>query len=210
MFFFYDGGSHKSGIYFIWNRHTNKGYVGQTRTSFKHRWDQHKRALLRRSAKPRSDTNKILKAEFFACLDILCNDKFLEFHVLEILEKPTIPKLSDRETYWISQYKKHKLPLYNSTKGGYGRMVSEETKKKISESKRGDKNPWFGKRLSAEHKQRMSFAHKGKTNSSEHNFHISQAHKGTKLSQETKNKIGKANSGHIHTEEHKRKIAEIN
>lgn len=54
-----------------------------------------------------------------------------------------------------------------------GRKRSDETKKKISDNKIGDKNPMFGKKHSEERKKQISEFHKGKV-----------------LSDETKKKIG--------------------
>ncbi len=44
----------------------------------------------------------------------------------------------------------------------YGRKLSEETKKKLSEAKLGDKNPNYGKHLSEETRQKMSLVRKGR------------------------------------------------
>lgn len=43
-----------------------------------------------------------------------------------------------------------------------GKHHSEETKKKISKSLRGENSPFYGKHLSKEHKKKMSESHKGK------------------------------------------------
>lgn len=44
---------------------------------------------------------------------------------------------------------------------GIGHPVSEETRKKIGDSHRGEKNPWYGKHLPAETRKKMSDARKG-------------------------------------------------
>jgi len=86
---------------------------------------------------------------------------------------------------------------YNLREGGGNGKMSEETKKKISvaqigkthteESKRkhsesikGDKHHNYGKTLSEEHKQKLSEAHLGKTLSDENKRKISEAMKGEK------------------------------
>ena len=54
---------------------------------------------------------------------------------------------------------------YNITAGGEGTNgwhPSDETKKKISESKIGENNYWYGKKLSDEHKNAISIGHIGK------------------------------------------------
>ena len=63
-----------------------------------------------------------------------------------------------------------------------GRTHSEETKKKLSELRTEAGNGMFGKKLSDEHKQKLS-----------------KAHKGFKHSEETKRKISKANKGKVNS-----------
>lgn len=57
----------------------------------------------------------------------------------------------------------------------FGHTVSEETRKVLSEAKKGAGNPNFGKKLSAETRSRMSAAQKGKPNRGPHTrFHTKQ------------------------------------
>lgn len=63
--------------------------------------------------------------------------------------------------------------------------MTEETKRKISEAKKG-------KKLSEEHKQKISNALKGKTFSEERNKKVSEALKGHTVSDETKKKLSEA------------------
>lgn len=55
---------------------------------------------------------------------------------------------------------------YNLSSGGEfpstGITLSEETRRKLSESKRGDKSPWYGKKFSEEHRRKMRESHLGK------------------------------------------------
>ena len=97
----------------------------------------------------------------------------------------------------------------------YGRKHSEEAKKKMSEaSKRIN--------LSEETRKRMSESTKGKNNSmygrkfsEEHRKKIGEANKGRKLSEESRKKIGKASSVRLkaywqaQTEEHKKKRGQM-
>ena len=73
----------------------------------------------------------------------------------------------------------------------HGNDMSEETKKKLSESHKGKISPIKGKHLSEETKHKISEAQKGKT-----------------LSDETKRKLSEAAKGKHHSEETKRKISE--
>lgn len=71
---------------------------------------------------------------------------------------------------------------------------SEETKKKISESHKGEKNYWYGKKFSEEHKRKMSLAKIGKPRagnpdnwklSKEEKEHLSLINKGKHYSPKT-------------------------
>lgn len=95
-----------------------------------------------------------------------------------------------------------------------GQKLSEETKRKISESKKG-KIPKFipsnkGKKFSEEHKRKMSEANKGigigRKHSEEAKRKMSIAHKGKKLSKETIEKIINNRKWYKHSEETKNKI----
>jgi len=78
-------------------------------------------------------------------------------------------------------------PLINFTNGGEGmsgHVCSEETKRKMSEARRGG------------------------THSEETRRKISEANKGKKLSEETRRKLSEAHRGKKHSEESKRKMSE--
>ena len=116
--------------------------------------------------------------------------------------------------------------LRNLTDGGDGaRGISEETKRKISKSKKGQKlseetkrklsKANKGKKLSRETKMKQSEAAKGENNpfygkkhSEETKEKISEANKGRKLSDEIKKKISEANKGRKLSEESKKKMSE--
>ena len=77
----------------------------------------------------------------------------------------------------------------------YGKHLSEETKKKISESLSGENHPNYGKHLSEETKSRI-----GRANSI--------ALSGKKLSEETKKRMSESHSGHSVSDETRRKISD--
>ena len=101
--------------------------------------------------------------------------------------------------------------LRNRTDGGEGSsgvIISEETRRKISEASKG-------RTLSEEHKRKLIEANKGKTHSEESKRKMSEAHKNP--SEETKRKMSEAkkgktpwNKGKTHSEETKRKLSEAN
>ena len=76
-----------------------------------------------------------------------------------------------------------------------GKNVSEETRKKMSESRKGENHPMFGKHLSTEHRKNLSEALKGKYLSAETRKKLSEARKGKHRSAETSKKIAEARKG---------------
>lgn len=96
-----------------------------------------------------------------------------------------------------------------------GKKMSDEQKKKISESRRGIKTPNRKKiTLTEEHKNNISKSCKGKEINEDTRKKLSESRKGKKLSDEIKDKIsenlkGNENAlGYKHTEDGKRKISE--
>ena len=95
-----------------------------------------------------------------------------------------------------------------------GKHFSEEHKEKISKTKKGKPSNRKGKKLgpfSEEHKRKLSEAHKGKYHSEEEKKKMSEARKGKHRSEETKRKMSEAQKGkHLgpSSEEWKKKISE--
>ena len=113
--------------------------------------------------------------------------------------------------------------LRNRTDGGEGAsgvLVSEETRKKLSEMRVGEKNPNYGKEMTEEQRQKISEKRKGIKLSEEHKDKIRQKmigntwNVGRKLSDETKQKVGEAQKGNQYmkgrklSDETKRKMSE--
>ena len=80
------------------------------------------------------------------------------------------------------------------------------TRKHISESKMG--HEYWGRPLTDEEKKKISEAHKGKTLSESHKKALSKAHKGKKLSKAHRQAVSEAKKGHPTSEETKQKIRE--
>lgn len=137
----------------------------------------------------------------------------------EILEYfPIKQEAFDAQEKYINQYNTLSPNGYNvSPKGGYGvsnSYLSEETKKKISESTKGRVGSNKGKKFSEETKKKMSNASKGKKKSENHKENLSISHIGQIAwnkgkhgiySSETLMKIGEASKGRKDSEETKRK-----
>jgi group I intron endonuclease len=84
-------------------------------------------------------------------------------------------KINQLEDEYIIKYDSRNLEIgYNLKAGGRGGKHSEESKKKISESLKGDKSPWFGKHLSDEAKRKISEANTGNIKSQEEKDHHSE------------------------------------
>lgn len=88
---------------------------------------------------------------------------------------------------------------YNISDGGSTTRISEEGRKKMSESKMGEKNPCYGKIYTAEERARISKQTRGEKNP---NY-------GRKHTEEERKKMSEANLGRHLSEEHKRKISDF-
>lgn len=172
-----------------------KIYIGYTK-NFSERWCNHK-AELRKSVHSNEYLqrawNKYGKKQFkFERIDICYTHELIE-----------------REHYWCMLLKSHDPKIgYNQRETGKnapgrkpGFKLSEETKKKISESRKGKcvgaDNYWYGKKFSKERKVEMSRKGKGRPNlklrgkksTDEHRKSLSIAHMGHKLKEESKAKL---------------------
>lgn len=108
----------------------------------------------------------------------------------------------------MSEETKEKLRKFHT-----GKQLSEETRKKLSEAKKGEKHYLYGKHLSEEHKEKLRESHKGLQSGEKHplyNKHHSEetvekmreAHKG-KYEGENNHMYGKR-----HSEETRKKMSE--
>lgn len=82
-----------------------------------------------------------------------------------------------------------------------GKHLSEETRKKIGNAGRGEKNYNYGGHLSEEHKQKLSISHGGENCSAETRKKLRDSHVGKRPTEETRNKMRenhKDNSGKNH------------
>ena len=84
----------------------------------------------------------------------LCKYGFDNFK-LEILEEVEQNLLNEKENFYILKYNTMELG-YNCTTGGDHFIMSEETKKKISEAHSGSNNYFFGKKHTEEVRKLLS------------------------------------------------------
>ena len=74
----------------------------------------------------------------------------------------------------------------------------------------GENHPMYGKHHSDESKKKMSEVRKGKPKTKEWRKRIGEANKGKKMSEEARRKVSEANKGKHLSEEHKKKLSEVN
>lgn len=209
----------KSGIYKIINKINKKVYVGSTK-NFGYRFTKHK-TMLRKN----NHSNKHLQSAWNKYKE--CNFRFIK------LEETSEEKLIEREQYWMDKFNVVKEGYNMSEKAGrvvikgikhwnYGKKLSDETKRKISNAHNGIKHteetkkklskllkgrkawnkgllkelqPRYGKSKTESEKRKIGLASKGRKHTKESKLKIGLVFKGKKLSKEHKDKISKAMKG---------------
>lgn len=193
-------------IYKITNTVNNKVYIGQTVQTVEERYQKH-------LFEARQHTNRYL----YDAMNHYGYDKFN----IEAIEVCNDEFLDAREKYWISYYKSNDRCFgYNMTEGGGGgntfARLSPERQQQLREkaSKRltGVKQPkelvekrvasLRGRKLTEEHRQRLSKIHK------ERFKNLPGTRLGATTSEETKQKIREANLGKKQSDETKLKRKE--
>jgi group I intron endonuclease len=169
-----------SGVYLVKNRLNEKCYVGVS-VNIHSRWRQHKYW-----AKNKEVVSKITNA-----IKKYGVENF-EFSIIELCDKDLF---EEKERHWIKKYDSV-LSGYNLTYGGSIRkIVSDETRLKMSKSK-------IGVPKSESHKKKIAEANGSK----ESREKFSKLNLGRKLSDETKKKMSESKKGFRHTEEAKKKM----
>ena len=105
----------------------------------------------------------------------------IEAFGFEILKECDDKELDYWEKYYVKELNTKAPYGYNLTDGGGGMSgytLSEETRKKMSETHKGEKNHNYGKHLSEEQKKKMSEKAKGRKVTEETRKKLSENHKG--------------------------------
>jgi group I intron endonuclease len=153
----------------------------------------------------------------------------VENHKFEIIHECNENELNDLEIKYINQFNTFNTDIgLNLLSGGSNGRHNDETKLKISESRIGDKNPNYGKKMSQEQKDKISIANKGRKLSKEtidriikSKTGVISSFRGKKQSEEAKIKMSQAKKGKCfgsdnnfygkkHSDETKKKISESN
>lgn len=170
------------GIYCIENIDTHKKYIGQSRHIYR-RWEDHKWAL---------NNNKHCNDYLQKAWNKYGKNRF----VFSVIEECPIDQLNDSEVYYIDYFKSYDKSFgYNLRGGGgqlgkmtvellerftgennpmYGKHHAEETKRKISESRkpyRGENHPRYGKQVSPDTCKKISQSHIGVMTGENHPRH---------------------------------------
>lgn len=170
-------------VYLIVNNVNGKTYVGQRKSSKEWYYDKY------------MGSGKHLKS----AIKKYGIENFEKFLIQHCYSKEETDKA---EKFWIAEYRKRGKAEYNIANGGdggytgphsdetkqrmsvtrKGRHHSEETRKKISESMKGKNKGrpgfWSGKHLTEEARQKSSDSHKGKCHTEEQKRKISETLKG--------------------------------
>jgi group I intron endonuclease len=207
-------------------RHIENGhiYVGSA-VLLSRRWKYHKNRLRR----------GLHHSQYFQNAWNLYGEENFEWIVIENLDEKCLGLddqqiltiLEEREHFWV-EYHRTNGTVYNlrevaksnlgvkyseesKKKMGewqVGKVLTEETKAKISEAHKGRVSPNRGKVFSEEVRKKMSEGGKKKRLTEEHKRKICESVNGRKNSSEALANMSKAQKGHVVSEETKRKISE--
>lgn len=90
----------------------------------------------------------------------------------------------------------------------YGKPLSEATRRKLSEALSGERSPNYGKHHSAEWRRKIGEAQRGRIFSEEHRRKLAEAARGRHLSLETRSKLSEAGKRRRHSTETRKKMSE--
>ena len=133
-------------IYLITNKINGIQYVGQTIRTLEIRWKEH--------CSNRMDSIRLSRAIN------KYGEKSFSKEIVGIFDNEE--DLNNAEEYFIEWYNSLSPNGYNLHTGGNNHKISEETRKRMSKSKMGEKHWTFGKSLTKKHRDNLSKSKKGK------------------------------------------------
>lgn len=130
-------------IYKIENTVNNKAYIGQTINKPENRWKEHQRISKNTDNPDFSYIHSAIRKYGASCF------------TFEVIDKAnTKEELDAKEKQYISSLNTLVPNGYNISSGGqFSKIIPESSRKKISESKKGPKNPNYGKVLTQEERE---------------------------------------------------------
>jgi len=175
-------------IYKIENIENKNFYIGQTYQTLSQRFTNHKCEAKREKVDgPLYRAMRKYGIELFIIEDI----ETREFET----KKEAKDWMNEREPYYITTLN----PAYNAAPGGLGHTGvpwTEERKANFKEQMSGSNNHNFGKPLSSETRKKLSNALKGREISEESRKKRSETMKGVPKSEETRKKMSESQKGH--------------
>ena len=118
----------------------------------------------------------------------------------------TQEELDEWEQYYIKFYNTLYPNGYNLTEGGEGGLMSEEARRKMREAKK--RRPPYNKGIPMSEEQKKKISESKKNISEETRKKLSEANKGKHHSEESKKKMSNVKKGKKFSEEHRRKLSE--
>lgn len=134
------------------------------------------------------------------------------FIIYQVAWARNLEELNKQEMFFINHFNTmHPGHGYNAKQGGANGKLSQEARKRMSESRKGEKHWAYGKSWSPEHQAKLTAARRNRGPcSQETRKKLSEAGKGRIFSEETKRKIGDARRGHVMPEHVKAALREAN
>jgi len=142
-------------------------------------------------------SSKEIKNKFYDAIKKYGWDNF-EWSVI-YQSKDRDDTLKVMEPYFIKEHNSFTDEGYNLTSGGEGvfglqanrgkKVHTEEFKKRLSDNRKGENNPMYGKKHTLEHTKKVSAKLKGRKLSKETLLKMSSSQKGRKKTEEQKRKI---------------------
>lgn len=148
-------------IYKITNKISGKCYIGQTIQTLEQRWYKH-----------------IHDSRCPAIRDAIAKYGIDSFSIEVIDTAETIDDLNEKEIYWIKHFNSIVPNGYNLQTGGKNCRCAESTKRKLSELNIGCNHPNYGKSRSFETRKKISEARKGMKFTDEHIQRLKESHLG--------------------------------
>jgi group I intron endonuclease len=173
-------------IYLIENLINHKIYIGQTIRVLNKRFSQHK-----------SDSKKLNKRSFSYLHNAMSKYGCENFKIHHIDSASSMEELNKLEIWFIDFFQSTNKEIgYNIAYGGNGKgKYSDESRRKMSDSHKGEKNNNYGKHFSDEHKEKISQAQRGEKG---HNYGKIPYNKNKPMTDAQKKKISESNKGKNH------------